>query len=56
MISISRRKFLSAMAIAGMGRVATTGWPAYAEEPLLSHADQAFLGDQARAILVSARA
>jgi hypothetical protein len=32
-----------------------TAWPANAEEPLLSHADQVFLGDQARAIVDSAR-
>ena len=55
MISIDRRKFLSAMAMAGLGRASMTAWPANAEEPLLSHADQLFLGDQARAILDSAR-
>jgi hypothetical protein len=55
MISISRRKFLSAMAIAGLGRASMSAWRANAEEPLLSHADQVFLGDQARAILNSVR-
>jgi hypothetical protein len=55
MSNINRRNFLSAMAAAGIGRAAMTGWPATAEEPLLSHADQVFLGDQARAILDSAR-
>jgi hypothetical protein len=55
MNGMNRRHFLSAMAIAGIGHTVTTGWPARGESRLLSSGDQAFLGDQARAILDSAR-
>jgi hypothetical protein len=53
--SINRRTFCSAAALAAIGRSTMTARHAYAEEPLLSSPDQMFLGDQARAILDSAR-
>jgi hypothetical protein len=55
MMSTSRRQFLSVIAIASLGRVGVDGWRAYAQEPILSEEDQAFLGEQAHAIVDSAR-
>ncbi len=52
---MNRRHFRSAMAIAAIGRTVMTGCPARGESRLLSSAGQTFLGDQARAILDSAR-
>src|ERR1700733_678976 len=55
MMNTSRRQFLSAIAIASLGRIGVHGSRAYAEELLLSEGDQAFLGEQAHAIVDSAR-
>jgi hypothetical protein len=53
MSNMNRRKFLSTLAIAGLGRATLAA--AYAENAMLSGEDQAFLAKQARVIADSAR-